>query len=164
MRLQYQRISSVIKIIAYRMLRARLVRARARARLRRENWCLFAILTAIPFNFRIRKDDSCRRWTTTNISPEFNSTQTRRTRCFWQKLIKATPTESPPSYIGKTDNSRDADPGRQVGAFLTADSWNRLRLPGQVRGFCLTAKEDCECWERISWIIAFLEFQNSVVA
>jgi len=32
--------------------------------------------------------------TTTNISPEFHSTSARITRCFRQKLIKMTPTES----------------------------------------------------------------------
>ena len=32
--------------------------------------------------------------TTTNISPEFHSTSARITRCFGQKLIKMTPTES----------------------------------------------------------------------
>jgi len=51
--------------------------------------------------------------------------------------------------LDKTDNPDDADPGRQVGAFLTADSWNRFRLPGQVR-FLPHRGRTSECWERIS--------------
>jgi len=51
--------------------------------------------------------------------------------------------------LDKTDNPDDADPGRQVGAFLTADSWKRFRLPGQVR-FLPHRRRTSECWERIS--------------
>jgi len=50
------------------------------------------------FFFNPHARDS-QRWTTTNTSPEFHSTSARITQCFRQKLIKMTPTESPPPRL-----------------------------------------------------------------
>jgi len=100
-----------------------------------------------------RRDESYREWTTANIYiyiyPRNSVLHQHGAELgvSGKNSLRRLPQSLP--VLDKTDNPDDADPGRQVGAFLTADSWNRFRLPGQVR-FLPHRRRTSECWERIS--------------